>query len=199
VVLAVATGLGALYVIDRSDFNTGVGYPLDQPLQFSHEHHVAGLGIDCRYCHQSVEQSAFAGIPAASVCMNCHAQIWSTAAMLEPVRASYENGTAILWQRVNDLPDFTYFNHAIHVAKGIGCESCHGRIDQMPLTWKAATLKMEWCLECHRDPVKHLRPRAEITTMGWQAPPGQDVMAYRAQLAKELGLRRLTDCSTCHR
>ena len=133
--------------------------PREQPIPFSHAHHVGGLGIDCRYCHTSVETSSFAGIPPTKTCMNCHSQIWSTSPTLEPVRESFRTGVSIQWTRVNDLPDYVYFNHSIHVNKGIGCESCHGRVDRMPLTWQENSLQMDWCLDCHRDPGKHIRPR----------------------------------------
>lgn len=189
----------SLYIIDYSSYNTAVGYPVEQPLQFSHEHHVGGLGIDCRYCHQSFEQAASAGIPAFSICMNCHAHVWSDSPALAPVRDAYTNGSPFAWQRVNDLPDFTYFNHSIHAAKGIGCETCHGRVDQMPLLWKTENLKMEWCLDCHRDPLPYLRPPEAVTTMGWTIPAEEDPRAYRIRLAREQNVRALLDCYTCHR
>src|SRR5512146_1953464 len=132
----------------RSPYTTYAGVAKAQPVPFSHKHHVAGLGIDCRYCHTSVETSSFAGIPPTKTCMNCHQQIWVGSEMLAPVRDSYRTGTSIRWQRVHNLPAFVYFNHSSHVNKGVGCVSCHGRVDQMPLTWAENTLLMEWCLDC---------------------------------------------------
>src|SRR4051795_12264875 len=142
----------------RSDYIPGVRVFRDQPVQFSHQHHVAGLGIDCRYCHTSVETSSFAGIPPTKTCMNCHSQIWTNAQLLEPVRASYRSGQSLQWTRVNQLPDFVFFNHSIHVTKGVGCNTCHGPVDQMPLMYQAESLQMEWCLGCHRAPQNNLRP-----------------------------------------
>src|SRR5581483_682140 len=156
--------------LQRSPYVTREGERLEQPVPFSHQHHVAGLGLDCRYCHTSVENSNFAGIPPTKTCMNCHSQIWNTSPTLEPVRASFRTGASIEWTRVNDLPDFVYFNHSIHVNKGIGCESCHGRVDRMPLTWQEASLQMSWCLNCHRHPEQYVRPREEVFTMGYEYP-----------------------------
>jgi hypothetical protein len=161
---------------------------------------VGGLGVDCRYCHTAVESSAFAGIPPTKTCMNCHSQIWSTSPTLEPVRASFRTNESIRWTRVNDLPDFVYFNHGIHVNKGVGCESCHGRVDRMPLTYQVNSLQMEWCLECHRNPEKFVRPREFITTMGY-LPAGDQEEIGRKLVAeyKIQNARTLTSCSTCHR
>ncbi len=185
--------------VARSPYTTGQGVVLEQPVPFSHEHHVAGLGIDCRYCHTSVETSAFAGMPPSATCINCHKMIWTNSAMLEPVRASFRTGQPLRWTRVNDLPDFVFFNHSIHVAKGIGCASCHGRVDRMPLMYQAVSLQMEWCLDCHRRPENHLRPRSEVFNLGWQA---DDQQALGKRLAREYRVRSvsdLTSCSTCHR
>lgn len=181
----------------RSAYATGQGVIQEQPVPFSHDHHVAGLGIDCRYCHTTVEKSAFAGIPPTETCMNCHRQIWTNADLLEPVRESYRSGTPIVWNRVNDLPDYVYFNHAIHVAKGIGCAECHGQVDEMPLMRQTASLQMEWCLDCHRDPGKRLRPRAEVFNMKWRPPA--DFAAVQARLVREYDVKSLTSCSVCHR
>lgn len=149
----IATGLGwVLSVLYRSPYQTEVGVVVEQPVQFSHKHHVQGLGIDCRYCHISVETSAFAGIPSTETCMSCHSQIWTSAPDLEPVRESYRSGKSIPWVRVHDLPDFVQFNHSIHVSKGVECKSCHGAVEEMPLTYREHSLSMKWCLECHRDP-----------------------------------------------
>lgn len=158
------------YAWPRSNYKTRVHLAIDQPVPFSHQHHVAGLGIDCRYCHTTVEVSPFAGIPPTGTCMNCHSQIWADAPLLAPVRESWRTGRPLRWNRVHDLPDYVYFNHAIHVNKGVGCSTCHGRVDQMPLTWKNQTLQMEWCLDCHRQPEKYLRPLEEIFDLDWTPP-----------------------------
>jgi hypothetical protein len=181
--------------IVRSPYATDQGVTRVQPVPFSHQHHVAGLGIDCRYCHTSVETSWFAGIPPTSTCMNCHAQIWTNADMLAPVRNSFATGTPLVWQRVHRLPDFVHFNHSIHVAKGIGCATCHGRIDRMALTYQAAPLTMQWCLDCHRAPQKYVRPRDQVFNMAW-TPKDQDVDGPR--LVKLYRIQSLTSCSTCH-
>jgi hypothetical protein len=184
-------------IIGRSSYATRAQEYVEQPVQFSHRHHVLDDGIDCRYCHTSVETSPFAGIPPTKTCMNCHSQIWATAPILEPVRASFRNDTPMRWIRVHDLPDFAYFNHSVHVKKGMGCETCHGRIDEMPLTLQQNTLQMDWCLDCHRNPENYVRPRSEIYTMGYQPPVPQSVIG--PQLVKEYGIRGNTSCSTCHR
>jgi cytochrome c7-like protein len=184
----------------RSSYATGQRVILEQPVKFSHRHHVAGLGIDCRYCHSSVETSAFAGMPPTETCMNCHKQIWTNADLLEPVRSSFANGDPIEWQRVNDLPDFVYFNHSVHVAKGIGCVTCHGQVERMPLMFQEASLQMEWCLSCHRDPARFVRPKDEVFNVSWQPPSDpEQARALRAGLVKEYNIQSLTSCSTCHR
>ena len=188
-----------LMALDRAPYTTRQGVVLRQPVPFSHEHHVAGLGLDCRYCHTGVEESGFAGLPPTATCMNCHSMIWSDSPMLEPVRSSLRDGAPIRWTRVNDLPDFVYFDHSIHVAKGVGCASCHGRVDTMPLMRQSAPLQMEWCLGCHRNPERYVRPRSEVFNMRWQA---SDQEALGRRLVKEYrirGARDLTSCSTCHR
>lgn len=194
-------GLGfvawAGYLIVESPYETRQGVPREQPVPFSHEHHVSGLGIDCRYCHTTVEESSFANIPATKICMNCHEQMWAVAPDLEPVRASYRSGRSIQWTRVHDLPDFVYFDHSIHIHKGIGCSTCHGRIDRMPLTYQAESLRMEWCLNCHRNPAQYVRPRDQVFNMAYQPPPDQEGMG--ARLVKEYHITSRTSCSTCHR
>ena len=190
----------AFDALNRSAYNTRAFMAREQPIPFSHAHHVGGLGLDCRYCHTSVESSSFANVPPTKTCMNCHSQIWSTSPMLEPVRASFRTGQSIRWTRVHDLPDFVYFNHSIHVAKGVGCESCHGRVDKMPLMWQHASLQMDWCLDCHRNPEKVLRPQAFITTMGYQPAGDQDEIGRRLMSENHIqDARVLTSCSTCHR
>jgi hypothetical protein len=186
--------------LDISHYATRQSVPREQPIPFSHAHHVGGEGFDCRYCHTSVETSSFAGIPATEICMNCHSQIWRTSSTLEPVRASFQTDQSIRWTRVHDLPDFVYFNHSIHVAKGVGCESCHGRVDRMPLTWQENNLRMEWCLNCHRHPEQYVRPREFITTMGYVPAGDQEEIGRRLVTEYHIqDARQLTSCSTCHR
>jgi hypothetical protein len=206
-----AVGLGAFF---RSSYVTGSFEVVEQPVPFSHLHHVGQLGIECRYCHTSVETSAYAGIPPTKTCMNCHQEIWNGAELLQPVRESYRTNRPIVWNKVHNLPQYTYFNHSIHVAKGVGCVECHGQVDQMPLIFQTKTLLMEWCLNCHREPDKHLRPPEEVTSMTWKPSqltfnPRKGGEAYPtdpAELAKQLkeqhGIRdamSLTSCSICHR
>ncbi len=197
VILAGLAGLAYLYV--RSPYVTAVGVAKAQPVAFSHQQHVGGLELDCRYCHTSVEESNFAGIPPTETCLGCHGHFATDDPLLEPVRASAQNNQPLAWIRVHDLADFVYFNHAIHVKKGVGCETCHGQVDQMPLTAKAETLQMDWCLECHRAPERFIRPADQIYTMRWQ--PAGDQMALGRQLMADYGLKvdQLTDCSICHR
>jgi hypothetical protein len=183
----------------RSSYATGVGVFVEQPVPFSHEHHVSGLGIDCRYCHTSVEDSSFAGIPPTETCMTCHSQIWTNAAVLEPVRESFRTGRPIEWIKVYNLPDFVYFNHSIHVAKGVGCETCHGRVDKMALTYKANSLYMEWCLECHRHPENFVRPKEAVFTMGYQPGENQVVLGHELVAAYNIQVKQLTNCAVCHR
>lgn len=185
-------------VLARSNYATTENVALEQPVPFSHKHHVDGLGIDCGYCHTSVDRSQFAGVPPTHTCMSCHSQLWTNAEMLEPVRQSFKSGEPLAWQRVHDLADYVYFNHSVHVENGVGCESCHGRVDKMPLMEQRKSLTMSFCLDCHRDPAPNLRPPSEITTMGWKrspnTPPGHALM-------KQYGIdpQGLTDCTTCHR
>ena len=186
-----------LIVIFRSDYLTEVRVVREQPVPFSHQHHAAGLGIDCRYCHTSVEASSFAGLPPTETCMTCHRQIWVDSPMLEPVRASLRHNTPLRWTRVTALPDFVYFNHAIHVRKGIGCSTCHGRVDRMALTFREQTLLMEWCLACHREPERYVRPREAVFQMDWSPP--SDQMERGRRLVQQYKVRSLTDCYTCHR
>jgi hypothetical protein len=197
IVLAVclAAWLGELIV--RSPYETMQNVPRQQPVPFSHEHHVGGLGIDCRYCHTTVEYSSFADIPPTKTCMNCHSQMWAVAPVLEPVRDSYRTGKSIAWTRVHDLPQFVYFNHSIHVNKGMGCETCHGRVDKMPLMWQAQDLTMVWCLDCHRNPERYVRPKERVFDMNYTPPQNQEALGK--QLVKDYHIQSLTSCSTCHR
>jgi hypothetical protein len=211
-VLAIGLFLGWT-VFMRSPYITNQKIARSQPVPFSHKHHVGGLGLDCRYCHTSVEVSSTAGIPPTKTCMNCHSQIWTNAQILEPVRYSYRSGTSLQWEKVNDLPDFVYFNHSIHVNKGVGCNTCHGQVDGMALTLQQESLQMEWCLECHRAPEKNLRPREEVFNMTYQQPTeahpvkvdGKE-FTTQAELGAALvhkynlrSVRDITSCSTCHR
>ena len=195
-VFLVAFALWVVYMLNVSPYATHQNVAQAQPVPFSHQHHVAGLGIDCRYCHTTVETSAFAGIPPTSTCMNCHKQIWTNAEMLEPVRASFRSDEPIRWARVTNLPDFVQFNHSIHVQKGVGCVSCHGRVDQMPLTWQATPMTMAWCLECHRAPEKFIRPKDKVFDLAWQPP--RDQLAMGRSLVREYHVRSKTHCSACH-
>ena len=197
-VLGLVLTLGwTIMVLQRSDFVTAADTAVDQPVQFSHQHHVGGIGIDCRYCHNSVEVAATASIPPTKTCINCHSQIWSTSPYLEPVRASFRDDKPLQWTRVHDLPDFVYFNHSIHVKKGVGCETCHGRVDTMPLMRQQNSLQMEWCLDCHRNPAQYVRPRAEVFTMGYVPAAAQAELG--PQLVAEYKIQSLTNCSVCHR
>ena len=192
--IVVALGV-ALNQLQRSPWVTRQGQRADQPVPFSHRHHVEGLGIQCQYCHVSVEKSMYAGIPPTKTCMNCHAQIWTNAAMLEPVRHSWATGESIKWIRVHDLPDYVYFNHEIHVNKGIGCASCHGRVDEMPIMYEENSLQMEWCLNCHRNPVKNLRPTTEIYNMAWSGPSGTKPV-WCAETGKVAPTAQSVSCTT---
>jgi hypothetical protein len=184
-------------VLARSSYITNVGIVREQPVPFSHEHHTNGLGIDCRYCHDGVTKAAYAGMPPTKTCMNCHEQIWVGSTMLEPVREAYKNDKPIAWERVHRLADFAYFNHSVHVNHGVGCSTCHGPVNHMPLMYQHGTLLMEWCVECHREPERFIRPRDEVFNMDWE--PTGDQLVQGRQLAEEYHVRKLTHCSTCHR
>ena len=196
-VFFIAGLLGLFAEVNRSPWVTQARVAREQPLQFSHERHVGGNGIDCRYCHASVERAADAGMPTTHTCMSCHSQVWIGASVLEPLRTSVALGEPIAWTSVHRLPPYVVFHHGAHVAKGVACESCHGRVDEMPRVMKAASLQMRWCLDCHRDPVANIRPREDATMMGWQPPA--DVAELQRQLALEYHVQSKTDCSTCHR
>jgi hypothetical protein len=184
----------------RSSYGTGVGVVRVQPVPFSHQHHAGDLGIDCRYCHTSVETSPYAGLPPTHTCMNCHSQMWVGSDMLEPVRASYRRNQSLKWHRIYNLPGFVYFEHSIHIHKGIGCSTCHGRVDNMPLTFQSPSLLMEWCLDCHRHPERHLRPVEQVFDMKYESPANQEELGR--ELAKKYEIRDtgyLTSCTVCHR
>ena len=192
--------LTILLILPSSDYMTRRNMSRTQPVQFSHAHHAGGMGFDCRYCHTSVEESSFAGIPPTKTCMNCHSQLFADSPYLEPVRASFRNNTPLTWVRVNDLADFVYFNHSIHVTKGVGCATCHGPVDRMPLVYKAETLQMSWCLDCHRRPERYLRPRDQVVNMNYQPPADQIALGRSLVKAYNIpSVEHLTSCSTCHR
>jgi len=222
--LFIVVGLIALVaLIDRSPYVTQAGVVREQPVPFSHEHHVRGLGIDCRYCHSSVEQSSFAGMPSTKTCMTCHSQIWTNAQLLAPVREAYQTGKPIPWTRVHNLPDYVYFNHSIHIAKGVACTTCHGPVDQMPLMYQQNTLHMRWCLECHRHPEKYIGPKAAVFKSNWINANTMDFsdavkiaelestgkpveFKNAAEMGEAMvsryhvkGKEKLADCYTCHR
>jgi hypothetical protein len=193
----IVIGLGmTLDQLQRSPWVTRQGQRAEQPVPFSHKHHVQGLGLQCQYCHTSVEKSSYAGIPPTKTCMNCHAQIWTNADLLQPVRHSWATGESIQWIKVHDLPDYVYFNHSIHVNKGIGCSTCHGRVDNMPLMYQESTLQMEWCLNCHRNPAKNLRPTSEIYNMAWTGA-SEDKPVWCGSTGKTgAPTAQLTSCTT---
>lgn len=196
---AVFIAMGAFaiaYSVVRSPYVTEVGVVREQPVPFSHKHHVGEVGLDCRYCHTSVEESASAGLPPTQTCMNCHAQLFKDSPLLAPVRDSFRTGKPLAWTRVHDLPDFAAFNHSIHVNKGIGCSTCHGQVDNMPLMWRESTLQMQWCLDCHRNPEKHIRPREEIFNMNWK--PADDPQFDARKLVVDYHVQSKTNCSICH-
>ncbi|MEM9290902.1 MAG: cytochrome c3 family protein [Acidobacteriota bacterium] len=191
--------ISLLMAIVRSPYQTDVGTELNQPVPFSHDHHTEVLGISCAYCHTSVEIASSAGIPPTQTCMNCHNIIWADTPMLEPVRESWRNDEPIRWNRVHDLPDYVYFNHSAHVTKGIGCNECHGQVNEMPLIYQAESLQMSWCLDCHRNPEQFVRPKDEVYNMNWQPPAGVDRAEFGRALVAEYEINSQQTCSTCHR
>lgn len=199
-IVLVLVGLaGLVYLFVKSPYMTEVGVAKAQPVLFSHEQHVGDLGLDCRYCHSTVEENDFAGIPSTETCMGCHNQVAAEASTLTAVRESDQNNQPLEWIRVHNLADYVYFNHSIHIQKGVGCETCHGRVDQMPVVSKAETLQMDWCLACHRAPEQFIRPVEEVFTMGWQAPADQASLGRELVTAHGIKIEQLTDCSVCHR
>lgn len=196
-VVVVAALLAGLYLYVRSPYATGAEIVVDQPVAFSHRHHVSQLGIDCRYCHHTVEESAFAGIPATEVCMGCHSHVWTDAEELEPVRESYRTGEPLTWRRVHNLAGFAYFDHSVHVGQGVACQECHGDVHEMPLVWQEESLLMPWCLDCHREPEGRLRPRERVFDHDWE--PEGDPESLGRSLVEEYDIQARTDCSACHR
>jgi len=190
----------AVLAVARSPYMTRQNISREQPVQFSHKHHVGDDGIDCRYCHTGVETSAVAGIPPTKTCMNCHSVLFNSAPYLEPIRASYRDDKSIERVKIHRLADFVYFNHSIHVNKGVGCTTCHGAIDQMPLVFQANTLLMQWCLDCHRDPAPNLRPMDKVFAMDWKPGPDQEEQGQKFMVERKIRTTvELTNCSTCHR
>lgn len=194
-----AIGLPAFLMLwVRTPLETGQNDPVEQPVEFDHRHHVDDGGIDCRHCHDLVEKSRYAGVPATSRCMNCHAQIWNDATATAPLRISFYENRALEWQRVHKLPDFVFFHHAAHVRRGVGCVSCHGRVDQMARVYRVAPLTMGWCLDCHRRPETHLRPLDRITDMEWS--PDRPQIEVGLEIKERLGIRPpVRSCTGCHR
>ena len=193
-------GLGALgLALARSPYVTDVGVVRPQPVQFSHKHHANELGLDCRYCHSSVEEAQYAGMPPTHTCMSCHSQIWNDSPALAPVRESYATGIPIAWNEVHRVPDYAYFNHSIHVQKGFGCSECHGQVDDMTLMYKAEPMTMEWCLDCHRNPQDRIRPVEEVFNMDYVHPPNQAELGRQLLAAYNIPHKDLTQCYVCHR
>jgi hypothetical protein len=197
----VASAVGSILLLMafvRSPWRRAQFDEIDQPVLFDHRHHTQDDGIHCLHCHHTALRAAPAGIPSTDKCMGCHNQIWNQSPLIEMVRRSYFSGAPIPWNRVHSVPGFTYFDHSIHVNKGVGCATCHGRVDQMARVYQAASLTMAWCLDCHREPERYLRPLSEITNMAW-SPSESEQARIGAAVARDLGVRRLIHCSTCHR
>ena len=220
IVLIVIGSITTILVVARSPYRTAQHEVVEQPVPFSHQHHVNDIGIDCRYCHRAVTESSTAGVPSTEVCMTCHRELWKDSPMLEPVRQSWAKNEPLEWVRVHDLPDYVYFNHSIHIKKGIGCYECHGNVAEMPLTKQVQPLTMKWCLDCHRHPTDHLRPRdlvfqphalTQLTNraeyqqavadaqIAESSATAQTLDALREHLAEEYDIKSRTDCYTCHR
>jgi hypothetical protein len=198
IVIFFGAGATVVFAYYHSSWWHAVGIRRDQPVLFSHRHHAGELGIDCRYCHATVETSAFAGMPSTHTCLTCHSQVFTDTRMLQPVMASAARDEPLHWTRVNALPDHVYFDHSVHVAKGVGCTTCHGEIGRMPLTAKGEPLTMRWCLDCHRDPAPQLRPRAEIFAPIWTPPSDQAERGRQLAAQLQVHTTPLTSCSTCH-
>jgi hypothetical protein len=198
IALGVVGSIVLLMVFVRSAWRRRQFDALDQPVEFDHRHHTQDDGIECLYCHNTAFRAATAGVPSTDKCMGCHNQIWNQSPLLSPVRQSFFSGAPISWNRVHNVPGFAYFNHSIHVNKGFGCSTCHGRVDQMARVYQAASLTMAWCLDCHRAPERYIRPLSEITNMAWTPSEAQEA-EIGPSLVKELGVRRLTHCTACHR
>lgn len=187
----------ALFAWGASPATVSTGYAPEQPVPFSHALHAGELGLDCRYCHTTVEVAARAAVPPTETCMNCHLRVRTTSEALKPVQDSWITGDPVRWKRVHDLPDYVYFNHSAHVARGVACVSCHGRVDTMERVRQEAPLSMGWCLDCHRDPAPHVRPADKVTAMDWS--PDRPAAEIGAEILRDRHLQPSTDCSTCHR
>lgn len=195
-IVAICSGVGFFLYFGSPKF-TDVGYQPEQPVEYSHKLHAGDLGIDCLYCHSNVEKAPVANIPATQVCMNCHTLVKADSDKLLPVRESWMTGKPIEWVRVHKIGEYAYFDHSIHVTRGVGCKSCHGNVAQMDEVIQKEPLSMGWCLDCHRKPDEHLRPPSEVTNMNWVRPDNQ--LEYAAKIIKELKIKPPTDCSGCHR
>lgn len=189
--------IGAIWYYFSPSF-TDVGYQPDQPVPYSHKLHAGDLGIDCRYCHVGVEKGPHAGVPPTQTCMNCHASVKKDSPLLTPVRESWTSGESMQWVRIHKAPDYVYFDHSAHIRATIGCEACHGRIDQAVVVKQEQPLSMSWCLECHKAPENYLRPRGTATVMGYK-PEGGDQLALGTKLKKENNINPPINCSGCHR
>lgn len=179
--------------------NNRVGVPVEQPVAFQHNLHSGQLGIDCRYCHTSVEESAYANVPPTETCMTCHSMVRVGSPQLENVFQSWETGARLEWNKVHDLADYVFFNHSAHLNAGVGCSDCHGRVDQMSEIWKAEPMTMGWCLECHRAPEEHVRPRSEVLNLAYERPENQLALGRELVEAYHINTEKLPQCSTCHR
>lgn len=198
--IASALVIAALLLAEWKSFaSPGGSAPIAQPIPFSHKHHVGDDGIDCRYCHTAVEKSSFAGMPSTEICLTCHSQLFHDSEMLRPLHESAASGKPIQWNRLHDLPDFVYFDHSIHISKGVACVSCHGRVDQMPLTWRTQSLEMQWCLDCHRHPEAALRPADKVFDMQWNDALSEADQRMLSRIYRLQDETRMTNCSTCHR
>ncbi len=196
--LAIVVVPSAMMVWVRTPWSTGEGRAPAQPIPFDHRLHAGDFHIDCRYCHSTAESQASAGVPATEICVPCHQAVWLNGPAFAPVRRSLATGRPIAWRRVNAMPGYVYFDHAAHTRHGVGCETCHGRVDRMARVAQAAPLTMGWCLDCHQSPESLLRPIAQVTTMGWTPPAGEG-RRLRAELARSYGVQARTACVTCHR
>jgi hypothetical protein len=198
--LVAAGAIAAPMIYVRSPYGDGRSNPIVQPLKFDHRHHVRDDGIDCFYCHGDAKRSPHAGVPSTETCMGCHGNIWTKSRELTLLREAHAREQPIAWARVNALPRHVYFPHDVHVKKGVGCVSCHGRVDLMGQVWQAMPLTMDWCLDCHRDPAPRLRPLSEITNMEWAPPGGADAArTFGQKIQRELDVHPPVECSECHR
>lgn len=192
--------VGLLLVLDHSPYTRGpVGVAVDQPVRFSHQLHSGQLNIECQYCHTSVDEAAYAGIPDTHTCMSCHSQIAVYSELLADVRSSYDTGESLEWNKVHNLAQHVYFNHSAHVNAGFGCETCHGRVDQMPLVWQNESMTMAWCLECHREPERFIRAADQVYSFGMTPTDNQIEMGRQLVAEQGIDVSRLSNCSICHR